>query len=109
MNELERQGLIQAFEYTHELAWKIMQDYFLFQGNAEIRGSKDATRMAFQMNLIEDGDNWMEMILQRNLTSHTHNEEVSAEIYRNIITEFYALFLDFQAVMDKLAEKEEGY
>ncbi|MEM9992222.1 MAG: nucleotidyltransferase substrate binding protein, partial [Bacteroidota bacterium] len=48
LSELEKQGLIQAFEYTHELAWKVMQDFFVYQGNTEIRGSRDATRAAFQ-------------------------------------------------------------
>ncbi len=71
LTELERQGIIQAFEYTHELAWKVMQDFFVYQGNTEIRGSRDATRQAFSVELIADGDNWMEMIKNRNLASHT--------------------------------------
>ncbi|MBN3661764.1 MAG: nucleotidyltransferase, partial [Ornithobacterium rhinotracheale] len=81
LSELEKQGLIQSFEYTHELAWKVMKDYFTFQGNTEITGSRDATRQAFKANLIEDGDNWLKMIHNRNLTSHTYNEETSEEIY----------------------------
>ena len=56
LTELERQGIIQAFEYTHELAWKVMQDFFVYQGNTEIRGSRDATRQAFSVELITDGD-----------------------------------------------------
>ena len=62
LSELEKQGIIQAFKYTHELAWKVMQDFFIDQGNTEIRGSKDATRLAFSVELISDGDHWMEMI-----------------------------------------------
>ena len=77
LSELEKQGLIQSFEYTHELAWKVMQGFFVYQGNTEIRSSRDATRQAFQTNLIEDGDGWMEMIAKRNLTSHTYNKEGS--------------------------------
>jgi nucleotidyltransferase substrate binding protein (TIGR01987 family) len=106
LSELERQGIIQAFEYTHELAWKVMQDFFIYQGNTEIRGSRDATRQAFSANLITDGDNWMEMIKNRNLTSHTYNEEISEEIYKNIISKFYPLFIAFQETMEKIKTKE---
>ena len=102
LSELERQGIIQAFEYTHELAWKVMQDFFVYQGNTEIRGSRDATRQAFSADLISDGDNWMEMIKNRNLTSHTYNEEISDEIYTNIIDRFYPLFVKFQETMERI-------
>ncbi|MGN7890070.1 nucleotidyltransferase substrate binding protein [Dyadobacter endophyticus] len=102
LSELERQGIIQAFEYTHELAWKVMQDFFVYQGNTEIRGSRDATRQAFSTDLISDGDNWMEMIKNRNLASHTYNEEISDEIYTNIIDRFYPLFVKFQETMERI-------
>jgi nucleotidyltransferase substrate binding protein (TIGR01987 family) len=106
LSELEKQGIIQAFEYTHELAWKVMQDFFIYQGNAEIRGSKDATRQAFSVELILDGDAWMEMIKNRNLTSHTYNEEISEEIYKNIVGKFYPLFVAFQETMEGVKRKE---
>ena len=106
LSELERQGIIQAFEFTHELAWKVMQDFFIYQGNTELRGSRDATRQAFSADLITDGDSWMEMIKNRNLTSHTYNEEISGEIYRNIVYDFYPLFLAFQEKMEQINAKE---
>lgn len=107
LSELEKQGIIQAFKYTHELAWKVMQDFFIYQGNTEIRGSRDATRQAFSADLISDGDNWMKMIINRNLSSHTYNEEISEEIYRNIIDNFYSLFVAFQETMERIKSKEE--
>ena len=106
LNELERQGIIQAFEYTHELAWKVMQDFFVYQGNSEIRGSRDATREAFKRELITDGDSWMEMIKKRNLTSHTYNEETAEEIYKSVVQVFYPLFVDLQNEMEGLKSKE---
>ena len=102
LSELEKQGLIQSFEYTHELAWKVMQDFFVYQGNPEIRGSRDATRQAFQTNLIEDGDGWMEMIAKKNLTSHTYNKEIAEEIYESIIARFHPLFIVFQQKMNDI-------
>lgn len=106
LSELEKQGLIQTFEYTHELAWKVMQDYLIHQGYTEIRGSRDVTREAFRIELVKDGDKWMEMIKKRNLTSHTYNEEISEEIYQNIIKDFQPLFVEFQKVMESIKVKE---
>jgi nucleotidyltransferase substrate binding protein (TIGR01987 family) len=107
LSELEKQGLIQAFEYTHELAWKVMQDFLVHQGYTEIRGSRDATREAFKTELIIDGENWMEMIKKRNLTSHTYNEQTSEEIRKSVTEVFYPLFVAFGKVMENLISKEE--
>lgn len=55
MIEIVKEGLIQRFEYTHELAWNVMKDFAVYQGNSNVGGSSDATREAFQMQLISDG------------------------------------------------------
>lgn len=99
LSNLEKQGLIQSFEYTHELAWQVMKDFFIYQGNTEIRGSRDATREAFKYELITNGDGWMNMIKSRNLTSHTYNEEVATEITKNIKTSYCSLFGLFREKM----------
>lgn len=80
LNELEKQGLIQAFEYTFELAWNTIKDYFEAQGETGIMGSRDAVRLAFRRGLIEDGETWMDMITSRSLTSHTYNEDTAEMI-----------------------------
>ena len=85
-NELARinllkEGLIQRFGYTHELAWNTMKDYARYQGNEEVAGSRDATREAFRLKLIEDGALWMEMIGSRNQTTHTYTEATADEIH----------------------------
>ena len=74
LSELEKQGLIQAFEFTHELAWNVLKDYLEAQGFAELIGSKNATQQAFKNGLLEDGEAWMDMIRARNLTSHTYQD-----------------------------------
>ncbi len=109
LTDLEQQGLIQSFEYTHELAWNVMKDYAHYQGSVDVAGSRDATREAFQLNLIEDGTNWMEMISSRNKTSHTYNEEVAKEIVSNILNTYYPLFLEFRDLMEgKLSEDDDS-
>ena len=104
LTDLEKQGLIQAFEFTHELSWCVMKDYFAYQGASNITGSRDATRQAFSVGLIEDGDGWMEMIKSRNQTSHTYNRATADAIVRNILGRYYGLFEAFLERMTALAE-----
>lgn len=102
LSQLEKQGLIQSFEYTHELAWQVMKDFFFYQGNFEIRGSRDATRESFKNNLLDDGEIWMDMIKSRNRSSHTYNEEIAAEIARKIIAQYFEVFFAFKVKMEQL-------
>jgi nucleotidyltransferase substrate binding protein (TIGR01987 family) len=93
LNELEELGLIQCFEYTHELAWKTLKDFLANRGNTSIFGSKDATREAFKLELIDDGDTWMAMIQDRNQTSHTYNEDTTKAIVKNMTQHFFKSFI----------------
>lgn len=101
LSELEREGLIQRFEYTHELAWNVMKDFFELEGNTTIMGIRSTTREAFKKGLIVYGENWMDMINSRNLTTHTYNEEVVEEITNKIIASYYPAFKEFQTNMTK--------
>jgi len=105
LNELERQGLIQSFEFTHELAWNVMKDYFYYQGNIEIRGSRDATREAFKYNLISSGEVWMDMITSRNKTTHTYDEETANEIVQRILNDYIFLLNDFEKKMTEIKKE----
>ena len=80
MSKLEEQGLIKAFEYTFVLAWNVIKDYYEYQGVTDIQGSRDAFRLAFQRELIEDGETWMDMIDSRIQTTYTYNEKVARQI-----------------------------
>ena len=102
LSDLEEQGLIKAFEYTHELAWNVMKDYFQYQGNVEIRGSRDAIREAFQNGIIEDGETWMETINSRVRTVHSYNEKTADDIADKIVNKYYALFSAFKLKMQNL-------
>jgi nucleotidyltransferase substrate binding protein (TIGR01987 family) len=102
LDEIIREGLIQRFEYTHELAWNVMKDYAEYQGNTNITGSRDASREAFLMNLVKDGEVWMDMIKSRNKTSHTYNEVTASEIFQNILDHYHTAFHQFQSKMETL-------
>lgn len=105
LDEMIKEGLIQRFEYTHELAWNVMKDYAEYQGNPNIGGSRDASREAFQLKLVTNGHIWMDMITSRNKTSHTYNEETANEIYGKILKEYYPAFIEFKNTME---EKRSG-
>lgn len=105
LSELEQQGLIQAFEFTHELAWNVMKDYFVYQGDISITGSRDATRAAFSVQLIEDGQGWMEMIKSRNQSSHTYNRATADALVKVIAEQYATLFRAFSQRMEKLAHE----
>lgn len=107
LDEMIKEALIQRFEYTHELAWNVMKDYADYQGNSEVGGSRDATREAFQLKLISDGQVWMDMISSRNKTSHTYNEDTANEIYEKIVNSYYKAFLDFQKTMENKRSGEQ--
>ncbi|QGG48344.1 nucleotidyltransferase substrate binding protein [Heliorestis convoluta] len=92
LSRLEKQGMIQAFEYTHELAWKTLKDFLENRGNTDIYGSRDATKQAFQLGLIESGEVWMEMIKSRNITIHTYDEKTADEVILLIRDQYYEEF-----------------
>lgn len=104
LSDLEAQGLIQGFEYTHEVAWKTMKNFLESQGVLNLYGSRDTTREAFRNGLIENGEVWMDMVEKRNLTSHTYDEETAAEVVLTIrtdyFTEFEKLLLRLQQLMN---------
>src|SRR6056297_1386543 len=101
LSELEKQGLIQAFEFTHELAWNTLKDFFEYQGNNSITGSRDAMREAINKGIIQNGEGWMDMIRSRNKSSHTYNEEVAEEIVFQIKETYYPLFIELKTVLEK--------
>ena len=103
LSTLEQQGMIKAFEFTHELAWNVMKDYFQYQGNSSITGSRDAIREAFQQGLIEEGEQWMETITSRNRSSHTYDEERASKLVELISRSYVSLFQRFNQQMQELA------
>ena len=90
LSELEEQGLIQTFEFTHELSWLLLKDFLVDQGVSGISGSRDAVREAVVRDLLSAGSEatWMAMIRSRNLTSHTYNPALAKEIATLIIDRY---------------------
>ena len=108
LSELEQQGLIQGFEYTHELGWNVLKDYLEAQGFVGIIGSKGAAREAFKNGLVEDGEAWMDMITARNLTLHTYKTEVAEDIVKNILGRFHPALVAMERRFADLEKTEAG-
>lgn len=105
MQELVKEGLIQRFEYTHELAWNLMKDYETYQGYNDIRGSRDAIRKALAIGII-DNPLWLETIVDRNRTSHNYDESAANDVQHVVVNDYIPLFTDFLEIMERI-EKEE--
>ena len=107
LSKLEQQGLIQSFEFTHELAWNVFKDYLSDQGISGLIGSKDATRSAFKNGLIVQGDDWMRMIADRNLTSHTYDQATAEAIVANVLAKYYPAFKAMAATFAVLFDRND--
>jgi len=106
LSNLEQQGLIQAFECTHELAWNTLKDFLEARGTINIYGSKDATREAFAKGLVANGDEWMAMIQGRNRSSHTYNQKTADELSAAVLSSFVPEFAAFSVTFTELEAHE---
>lgn len=103
LSELEKEGLIQRFGYTFELAWKVLQDYLQFPGFQFQIGPNSTLQMAFENGLIDSHDGWRRMAKARITTLHTYNEGDADEIVTNIYNEYVGLL---SCLLDVLSEKK---
>lgn len=102
LSELEKQGLIQSFEFTQELSWKTLKDFLEYKGaDSEIVGSKDAVRKAFAAGIIENGDVWMDMIASRNVSINSYEDKVANKILEKSVSFYYEAFKSLKLLFEK--------
>ncbi|TNG95210.1 nucleotidyltransferase [Pasteurellaceae bacterium USgator11] len=102
--DIIKEGIIQRFEFTHELAWKLMKDILLAEGFQDVLGSRSATRMAFNQGLVSEGQIWLDMIDSRNRTVHTYNVQVLTEEFQKIVDVYLPQFLTFKDKVVRLCQ-----
>lgn len=100
LSRLENQGLIQAFEFTFELAWNTLRDFLAAKGVQGLFGSKDTAREAFKLQLITDDEGWTMMLNDRNRSTHTYNQVTAEEIVGNVHSRYVGLFRHLSAKLD---------
>ena len=106
LNEFERDSLIKRFEFSYEMAWKLMMSYEKENGITGVLGSKDVIRQAFKLSLVNNGEAWLEMVDTRNKTSHLYDEEMAADVIDEIIYTYYPLLAELRDVMVQTANNE---
>lgn len=107
LNDYERDSLIKRFEFTFEMAWKLMMSYEKENGIGQILGSRDVVRHATALSLIDNGEAWMDMIDARNQTSHLYDENTVNDIVDDIIHTYHPLFEELQKQMKDITVKGE--
>ena len=107
LSDLERDGVIQRFEYTQELAWKTLKCYIEHQEGFSIMGSRDTIRQAFKMGIIHNTSPWFDMLESRNITSHVYDEEKENETIDRIAMTYYPILKDMCNTLLALSEKDK--
>lgn len=102
LSDLEKEGLVQRFEYTFELAWKVLQDLLVERGYAITPGPNPTLQKAFEDGIIVDHDGWRRMMKARNTTSHTYNEGEALTVVECIYQDYSHLL----EVLDKTLAQE---
>ena len=100
----QRAGLIQFFETTFELSWKLMKDYLEAEGFAEVSSPRSAIKKAFETGVIEEGHVWMELLLDRNLTAHTYNEDTVDKVERLIEQKYYPVIRKLYEALKRVVD-----
>ncbi|MEA1962396.1 MAG: nucleotidyltransferase substrate binding protein [Bacillota bacterium] len=95
---------IQRFEFTYELAWKLLKEYLLYTGIAVVNSPRATFKEAFAVDLIQNGEAWIAMLDDRNLTAHTYDEKKALEIYQRIKSAYYPQFVDLAQKINKAVE-----
>lgn len=89
VSKLEKEGLIQRFEYTFELSWKTLRDYMRY-GGIQADLPRDVIKQGFASGLIQDGQSWIDMLEDRNLMAHTYDEKAFETVYLRITRDYYS-------------------
>lgn len=102
---VQKAGIIQFFEMSFELAWNMVKDYLEEQGFVDIKSPRSALKKAYEMNILENGHDWMDLLQDRNLTAHTYDEQKASDMEQLIDNKYFpilkALQLSFKQKLDE--------
>lgn len=107
LSELELEGLVQRFEYTFELSWKVLQDLLLYKGYEFMLGPNGTMKMALEDGLITDHDGWRKMAKSRNTLSHVYDEEEVRPIVKLIYTDYAPLLKVLDTKLGLLSQNQD--
>ncbi len=90
LNDIEKAGLIQFFEVSFELAWKLMKDYLTAEGY-DVKSPRESIKKAFEYELVDNGTLWLEALEKRSLAAHTYDEQILEELHELIINKYFPI------------------
>jgi nucleotidyltransferase substrate binding protein (TIGR01987 family) len=99
---IHKAGIIQFFEMSYELAWNTMKDYLQQQGFNDVKSPRGAIKRAFEIGLLVNGQEWMELLADRNLTAHTYDEEKATEVEKLIRNKYFGLLMSLHENLEKI-------
>ncbi len=94
---VQKAGIIQFFEMSFELAWNMMKDYLEEQGFVDVKSPRSALKKAFELNILENGHDWMDLLQDRNLTVHTYDEQKATDLEQLIQNKYFPLLKALQS------------
>lgn len=101
-DDLEKDGVIQRFEFTFELAWKTLKDYLEFQGIiVDVASPKKVLRQAFKENLLTNEGLWLQMLEDRNTLSNLYRQDMSERIFEEIKNNYSKMMRDLILALQK--------
>lgn len=106
-NLVIRDGVIQRYEFTTELAWKTVREYLILQNEVELNSQKPVMRAAYRTGLISNDEGWARLLNDRNITSHVYDDETANEIFQRILTVYVQLLEDLEHELTIRAKEEK--
>ncbi|MBW2366574.1 MAG: nucleotidyltransferase substrate binding protein [Deltaproteobacteria bacterium] len=103
-SEVEKGGFIQFYEMAFELAWKLMKDYLEEQG-LTVNSPRQAIKQAFRSGVIDNGQQWIDALEDRNLTTHTYDESIADKVVSAIRTSYFPILHQLYSTMKKETKK----
>ena len=103
-DDLLQSGLVQTYEYTFELAWKTLKDYLALEG-FEVRSPRETIRQGFQSGYIMNGEDWLQALADRNLTTYIYDDEIIARVLSDIFERYFFLLQDFYISFKEKADE----
>ena len=103
-DDLLQSGLVQTYEYTFELAWKTLKDYLTLEG-FEVRSPRETIRQGFQSGYIMNGEDWLQALADRNLTTHIYDDEIIIQVLNDIFERYFFLLEDFYVSFKEKADE----
>ncbi|MGJ3495404.1 nucleotidyltransferase substrate binding protein [Piscirickettsia salmonis] len=104
LSEFEQDSLIKRFEFTYEEAVKTLTRYLEYEGHHDLKGSRTAFRRGVKINLLTDGQDWMDMIECRNAGAHNYSDVKAEKISEKVLNTFYPMLVDFKKKLSDLME-----